>query len=143
MGVLNSSCTVLYWSITPTFEEFLPSDSIPGTHSSGKTAFGMFSELQYILVMNMDDCDVINKPPRMIKKCPLLLSQPVVKHYPASYMYMYDDSITSEYDQCVIASNNCDNILYIGQIWYMNVMNYHLWTLLVCVDVFLLSCLIL
>ena len=66
---------------------------------------------------NMDDFDDSNKP---------LSSQPVVKHYPDSYMYTYGNSITAKYDQCVIPSNNCDNIRYIGQIWYMNMMNYHL-----------------
>ena len=48
----------------------------------------MFSELQYILVMNMDDFHDSTKPPRMIENCPLLSSQPVVKHYPTSYIYI-------------------------------------------------------
>ena len=119
MEVLNSSCIILYWSNTPTSEESLPFER------------------------NMNDFDDSNKPRRRIENCPLLSSQPVVKHYPDSYMYTYGNSITAEYDQCVIPSNNCGNIWYIGQIWYMIVMNYHLWMLLVCVDAFLLSCLIL
>ena len=91
LEVLNSSWVVLYGSITPTSEESLPFER------------------------NMDDFDDSNKLPRMIENCPLLSSQPVVKHYPDSYMYTYGNSITAEYDQCVIPGNNCDIIWYVGQ----------------------------